>query len=389
MNIELTTKQVEEALARIWRSSAFARPYRLRRLLEHLVQCTLNGEMGRLKETLLGMEVFNRGRDFDPRIDPIVRIDARRLRARLEQYYADEGISDPVVIVLEPGGYVPAFRNRGEPGSSGAESQAVARSVAVLPLASLTGRPEHQFFAEGVSEEIIHALAQRPGLRVIGRFIAFQCQDAKQDLQKIARRLRVNVLVTGSVREERERLRVSVQIIQASNGSVLWSKQYDHSVREMLAAQESISTQVAKWFRQVAAVPAASKKETHSLHGADSNAYQLFLEGRHFLHQAHPEAYFRSILCLEKAVAQDTRFAPAWAELSAAYALVLLYRLRSSKEVLPRSQFAARRALELDQQLAEAHSSLGLIAALGDYQLAEAAEHFNAALRINPQHEHA
>src|SRR5258708_2586932 len=204
MDVELTAQQVEEALARVLQSSAFARPYRLRRLLEHLVQRTLGNETDCLKETLLGMEVFDRGRDFDPRIDPIVRIDARRLRARLEQYYADEGISDPVVIVLEPGGYVPALRKRGAPDFSSTESQAAPRSVAVLPFTSLTGRPEHHFFAEGVSEEIINALAQQPCLRVIGRFMAFQFQSAKQDLQKIAKRLRVDVFVTGSVREEHE-----------------------------------------------------------------------------------------------------------------------------------------------------------------------------------------
>src|SRR5437016_1637230 len=133
----------------------------------------------------------------------------------------------------------------------------------------------------------------------------------------------------------------------------------------------------------------AVKAETPSISRKDSSAYQLFLEGKHFLHQGNPEAYFRSIQCLEGAVAKDPGFAPAWAELSAAYAFVLLYRLRNSSEVIPHSQFAAERALQLDEQLADAHSSLGLIAALGDYRLVRAAQHFNAALRINPHHEHA
>src|SRR5690242_7198759 len=103
MDEGLAAQTIEGALARVLKSSAFARADRLRRLLEHLVRHTLNGEAGRLKETLLGMEVFDRGPEFDPRIDPIVRIDARRLRSRLQQYYADEGIADPIEIVLEPG----------------------------------------------------------------------------------------------------------------------------------------------------------------------------------------------------------------------------------------------------------------------------------------------
>ncbi len=388
MDGEPAAQTVEEALARVLKSSAFARADRLRRLLEHLVRRTLSNETDRLKETLLGMEVFDRGRDFDPRIDPIVRIDARRLRARLEQYYADEGSLDSVEIVLEPGGYVPAFRKRGGLDCPSEQSQAAPRSVAVLPFTSLTEKPDIQYFAEGLAEEIINALAQQPGLRVIGRYVAFQFHPAKQDLQKVARRLRVDVLVTGSVRQQDERLRVNVQVMQASSGSVLWSDQYDRSAREMLAAQESISTQIAEWFRKSSAGPTETKNETRFLPGSDSSAYQLFLEGRHFRHQAHPEAYFRSIQCLEKAVAQDPNFASAWADLSSTYSLVLLYRLRKTQDILPRAQFAAQRALELNQHLSEAHCSLGLIAALG-YQLCEAAEHFNAALRINPQHDHA
>src|SRR5215471_11869785 len=99
---EIPAGEIREELGRVLASVPFARAHQLRRLLEHLVDCTLEGEQDRLKESLLGIEVFDRGEGFDPRADPIVRIDARRLRGRLEQYYGDQGRSDPIRIVLEP-----------------------------------------------------------------------------------------------------------------------------------------------------------------------------------------------------------------------------------------------------------------------------------------------
>src|SRR5258708_4056105 len=162
----LSNKQVEQELSAVLESSAFSRPHRLRRLLKYVVEQTLRGEQDLLKETLLGMNVFDRGPNFDPRADPIVRIDARRLRARLEQYYSGEGAGDPVVIILEPGSYVPRFRHRGLQCGSGAEPLVMRRSVAVLPFVSLTGQPEQEFFGEGVAEGIINRLGKQQDLRV-------------------------------------------------------------------------------------------------------------------------------------------------------------------------------------------------------------------------------
>jgi TolB-like protein/Tfp pilus assembly protein PilF len=385
----IPARQVEEELSAVLRSTAFARPHRLRRLLKYLVENTLAGATGALKETILGIEVFDRGPDFDPRADPIVRIDFRRLRARLDQYYGNEGAADPVLIVLEPGAYVPLFRRRGETGASGIALPKSRHSVAVLPFASLAGRAEHEFFGEGVAEEIINRLVPNRELRVIARTLAFQFRDPKQDLLAIARRLRVDTIVTGTIRGERERLRVTVQITRLADYSILWSKQYDQPPNEMLAAQEAVSAEVADFFQLFTASPASSTASALPVARKDSSAYQLFLEGKHFLHQGNADSYFRSIRCLEAAVEKDPTFARAWAELSAAYAFVLLFRLQVSPQAIARSQFAAETALQLDGQLADAHSSLGLIASLSDYRLVTAAQHFNAALRVNPNHEHA
>lgn len=147
----LPPAEIEQELGRVLASSAFSRPRRLSRLLRHLVEHTLQGKEDCLKETLLGIEVFDRGRDFDPKADPIVRIDARRLRARLTQYYADEGATDPVLIVLEPGSYVPSFRRREEQDAKPEFlplSSCTRHSVAVLPLPTSAISPNTNFSAK-------------------------------------------------------------------------------------------------------------------------------------------------------------------------------------------------------------------------------------------------
>src|SRR6266849_2469424 len=166
----LPSAEIQEELGKVLASSAFSRPRRLARLLKHLVEHTLRGEEDHLKETVLGIEVFDRGQDFDPRTDPIVRIDARRLRARLAQYYSDEGAENPVLIVLEPGSYAPSFRKRNQVESPAVSLPSLKRtSVAVLPFVNLSDRAEYGLFCEGLSEDILNRLAQHEGLRVIAR----------------------------------------------------------------------------------------------------------------------------------------------------------------------------------------------------------------------------
>jgi adenylate cyclase len=390
--------EVQEELARILASSAFSRPRRLARLLKYLVEHTLQGETEQLKETVLGVEVFDRGTDFDPRTDPIVRIDARRLRARLAQYYSDEGASDPVIITLETGSYVPLFRRRNNDAEAtdAAPNQPLRTrfSVAVLPFVNLSDQPEYGLFCEGLSEDILNRLAQQGDMRVIARTSAFQFQDPTRDPRSIAKQLRVNTLVTGSLRGGRNDVRIAVQLVNAADSSIFWSQEYQQPGGGLIDIQETIAREVASRFQtSPQPVPAAahlsptpSRGPAHSRGRNNKDAYRLFLQGRRLLHQGKRESYLQGIDLLEEAVKADPAYAAAWGNLSVGCASALMFRLRNQNALITRARFAAERALQLDATSPDAHAALGFVAGFADFNFVEARRCFDNALLANPMY---
>jgi serine/threonine-protein kinase len=193
----------------------------------------LEDRKDRLKETLIGMEGFDRGSAFDPRDDSIVRVDARRLRLKLKEYYRDYGVADGAEIVFTPGSYVPRFRPRQAPligdigvSASGCTPVRVG-SLAILPFLNLTGDPEMEYFCDGLTEEVIATLARVRGLRVVARTSVFQFKGARSDIREIASRLNVEAIIEGSVRKSGLRLRVTAQLVAASDGCQVWSAVFD------------------------------------------------------------------------------------------------------------------------------------------------------------------
>ncbi|MBV9480229.1 MAG: hypothetical protein JO249_05680, partial [Acidobacteria bacterium] len=159
-------------MARIVSSPIFISSARLCRFLTHIVNRTVKGDVDSLKEFSIAMEVFDRTSDYDPKIDAIVRVEARRLRAKLKAYYVNEpGRNDPVLIALRPGSYVPIFRSLGKQPEArkedGAAIQLGAASVAVLPFVNMSPEPEQEYFCDGMAEEIINSLTHVEGLKVI------------------------------------------------------------------------------------------------------------------------------------------------------------------------------------------------------------------------------
>jgi len=367
-------------------SLAFSRPRRLSRLLKHLVEHTLRGKQDCLKETLLGIEVFDRGQDFDPKADPIVRIDARRLRARLTQYYADEGATDSVLIVLEPGSYVPSFRRREEQETKPEFLPLPSRnrhSVAVLPFSNLSDLTGYELFCEGLSEDILNRLTQHEGLRVIARASAFQFRDPTCDPRHIAKQLRVDTLVTGSLRGDNEDMRITAQLVNAEDSTILWSQEYRQTAAGILEFQERISRDVVARFQNRPGSD-APLVQTRPIHGNADSAYRLFLRGRRLLHQGSREGYLQAIDSLEAAVKADPAYAAAWSNLSIACASALMFRLRNAKSLVDRARFAAQKALELDALSPDAHTALGYVSGLADFNWTEAKRWFDSALQANP-----
>ena len=215
-------------LASVVQSKTFRQVDRLQRFLTYIVEETLAGRGDQLKEYPVGTDVFGKESSFDPRMDPIVRVQARRLRMRLVTYYAEEGQGDPVAIELPKGGYTPTFRVM-EPTSSPKAVVSAAlvsrNSVAVFPFEDDSPNREMRYFCHGIGQEIIQALTKVPGLLV------------KSGVGPEARQAAAMV-VEGSVRKSRDLLRITIHVTDSLRGTYVWTESLDRSAGDEFEVQE-------------------------------------------------------------------------------------------------------------------------------------------------------
>lgn len=418
MDQKPSPEQVRAALERIAGSKGFAEAGRLPGFLRRLVEAALRGETGRLKESVLGVEAFQREAGFDPRTDPIVRVEARRLRSRLEDYYAGPGADDDVRILLPKGGYVPAFQLR-TPESAAPPAgedltpmprgwrlagilaglavagiglgywqsrsmrsirQAPAATVAVLPFENVGGDPENDYFSEGLTEEIIDRLARVPGLKVVSRSLMTQFRGKNAPLDEVQARVGASVVVEGSVRRQGERLRVVARLAKVSDGASLWSQTYERRTKDVFAIQDEIAQSVANALRvQVRGGDRPLRSRTTE----NLEAYNLYLRGRQQANMHSEEGMRRAILYYQDALKLEPDYAPALAALSMGYSLAAYYRLVPEHEAYEKARSAAERAIALDPLLADAHTSLGLSLALHDWKWRQSEAEFRKAIEVD------
>jgi serine/threonine-protein kinase len=200
-----------------------------------------------LKEHLIGIEVFDRKPCYDAGADPIVRVEARRLRTKLSDYYQEQGWNDSVKIDFPLGSYVPVFFwQDGVPSlrvAKGSSSQPCTRrkALAVLPFLNLSPDPDNEYLSDGLTEELINALAKVKGMYVVARTSIFQFKGQACDIRKLGELLSVQSVVEGSVRKAGKQLRITVQLIDVFDGYHLWSEAYTRAMKDIFALQEEIS----------------------------------------------------------------------------------------------------------------------------------------------------
>src|SRR3989442_213167 len=193
------------------------------RFLRFTVERAVCGQPDQLKEYVIGVEVFDRNASYDPRVDPIVRVEARRLRSKLKSYYDTEGSDDELIIEFPKGTYAPVFRSRGvAPDPPPPLAASPARAIAVLPFSNLSSEPDTEYFSDGLTEELIHGLTKVGGLMVVAWNSAARLKGQSYDVCEIGRQLNVSTVLVGSVRTSAERLRVMAQLIDTSSGQYLW-----------------------------------------------------------------------------------------------------------------------------------------------------------------------
>jgi adenylate cyclase len=386
MTCRPSPEEIQAALARIVESRGFAGAERMRRFIRFIVEKTLSGNTDALKEYPIGVEVFDRGTSFDPQTDTIVRVEAARLRRKLEEFYADAGKRDPILIRVQRGCYKPVIEWREiqpavapTPGDRHPESvDAPAASVAVLPFLDLSPRKTHEHLCDGFSEELTNALSAVPTLKVAARTSAFRFKGKSDDIPAIGGTLGVLYVVEGSIRTSQDRLRITVQLVRAADGYYIWSRQFDRTFVETFALQDEIARQVA------ASVGVELGSGVSFAKVRSPEAYRRYLEGRHYWRKFAPEYTAQAIACFEEAIRLEPAFAPAYAGLADSYMQMSIYGRVSPIPIWEKARDAATQALDLDSACSEAETVLGTIRAFADWNWEVSELHFRRAIQIRP-----
>jgi adenylate cyclase len=262
---------------------------------------------------------------------------------------------------------------------------AVYESIAVMPFANLSGDPAHDYFSDGMAEELLNLLAQVPGLQVAARTSSFAFKGQNVDIREIGRLLAVDTVLEGSVRRSGERIRITAQLVDATSGYHLWSQNYDRQMEDIFAVQDEISAEIVQALKGTLGAPAAVEHlPARSAPTENIEAYTIYLQARHQWKRRGAEPVRRSIELFERALELDPAFAQAWAGLAAAKVVLPGYIGEAPDAYSVAATDAARQALAHDPNLAEAHAVLAQIQSQeGDWTGAEASFFFAISLDPN------
>jgi TolB-like protein/Tfp pilus assembly protein PilF len=258
------------------------------------------------------------------------------------------------------------------------------RSVAVLPLENLSGDPEQEYFADGLTEALITTLAKIGSLRVVSRTTAMHYKKAHRPVREIARELAVEAIVEGAVLRSSERVRISVQLIDARNDSHLWAENYDRNLRDVLGLHSEVSQAIAREVR----VKLTPEEEARfaQVHPIDPAAYEAYLKGRYHWNRRNAGELPRAMQCFEDAIARDPGYAAAYAGLADSLTTIAAWSFAPPRENCEKAKALALQAMQMDPALAEPHVSVGWIHAWYDFDFPAAEREFERALELNPRY---
>jgi adenylate cyclase len=305
---------------------------------------------------------------------------------KLREALGDSADNPRYIETLSRRGYrfiAPVNGPASEPGGSAPAAAAPQDSIAVLPFLNLSADPENEFFADGITEEIINALAQIEQLHVVARSSAFSFKGKHIDLRIIGEQLNVRTILEGSVRRAGDHLRITAQLVNVTDGYHLWSERYDLEMKDIFEVQDEIARSIAERLR----VSLEGKREEPLVRAATKNleAYELYLKGRALLSK-RGSAIPHALACFRRAVALDSEYALAWAGLADSYTVIGYYGLARPEVSMPKGAEAARRSVALDPSLAEGHSALAMSCLLYEWDLAKAEREFLCAIELNPRY---
>lgn len=257
-------------------------------------------------------------------------------------------------------------------------------SVAVLPFVNVTGDPNTDYMAEGLTESIIHNLSRLPQLQVMARSTVFRYQGRKVDPQAVGKELNVRAVLTGRIVRRDHQLAIETELVDVERGTQLWGDRYNRPVDDLLQVQEEISDEISRKLRL--RISGEDRKRITKRQTENTEAYQAYLKGRYYWNRRNEEGLRKSIEFFQQAIGRDPRYALAWAGLADTYILGPVYLGMPPADAMPRAKAAAGRAIAIDPDLAEAHCALAQVKFQYDWDWKGADAEFRRAIELNPSY---
>jgi tetratricopeptide (TPR) repeat protein len=368
--------EIRAQLDLVLRSRAFIQSHRIRRFLQFVVEESLLGQPHRLKEYLIGLEVFDRREAFDPRVDSIVRVEARRLRYKIEEYYRTEGREDSVRIVLRKGSYVPIFEYRSS--SGGASLIAPRRSMEIslfsLINATTNATPDVSSAAEEIQRRLAHVLIKEGCFHVAAQF---QPNQPSEMAPASAATAAADYVLDGSIEFHDDGFRLLLQLLQNADRSYIWSETAEGQLQD-LSSVDHLAQQLVRDLAAPAGEAFIARRQTDRTESGDA-----YLQGRYHWKLATPDSIRNSIAFFTKAVVADPNYGAAWAALSEALLVSSVFGLLAPMETHVRMKEAAIRATSLNPSLPEARVALGAVLSLIDWDWAAGEEEMQKSIQLD------
>ena len=370
----IAASDVRAELDQILRSRVFIQSHRIRRFLQFIVEESLLGQPHRLKEYPIGLEVFDRREAFDPRVDSIVRVEARRLRNKLDEYYRTEGRDDHVRILLRKGSYMPVFEHRSFTGPGG-PGPAPRRTVEIAPLSFVNPAPNAGQLADEIQRRLAHVLIKEGCLQVIA-----QPRSAPfvSEINGLSRHVtNADYVIEGSLEFRPSGFHLIVQLFNSADGSYTWSEATDFEYPDL----SGVAQLAQSLLRELVSPPDhAVIARRHSEH---KEIRDFYLQGRYHWKLATPDSIRNSVACFSHAVESDANYAAGWAALSQALLVSSMFGFLTPQEAGDRMKEAALKAISLNPLLPEAHVALGSVLALLDWNWAAGEQELEKSIQLD------
>ena len=257
-------------------------------------------------------------------------------------------------------------------------------SIAVLPFANMSNDPENEYFCDGLAEELLNALAKIDDLKVAARSSSFSFKDKNANVSAIGRALSVNTVLEGSVRKSGDRVRITVQLINAADGYHVWSERYDRQIQDIFDVQDEITLAVVNALK--VRLLGEEKEALLKRYTNNAEAYQIYMRGRFFFYKRTPEGFGKAIAYFEQAIELDPEYALAHSGLADCHTFLGFYEIVRPSEAFEKVRSAAYRSVELDDKLAETRTSIALFKMLYEWSFHGSLGEFEEAIRINPKY---